>query len=52
MDEILPGDESDAEPMPTDMLEDINDGSQSHLSINIREAPSNIRNIIKQRRAE
>ena len=31
-------DESDAAPMSTYMLEDINDGIQSHLSINKREA--------------
>ena len=29
--------ESDAEPIPTDMLEDIFDGIQSHTSINRRE---------------
>ena len=28
------GDESDDEPMSTDMLEDIRDGGQSHTSIN------------------
>ena len=32
------GDESDAEPMSMEMLEDIHDGSQSHLSINRIEA--------------
>ena len=32
------GNESDAEPMSADMLEDISDGSQSHLIINRREA--------------
>ena len=32
------GDESDAEPMSTDMLEDISDVSQSHMRINRREA--------------
>ena len=30
------GNEYDAEPMSTDMLEDIFDGSKSHLSINSR----------------
>ena len=34
---MLSGDESDAEPMFTDVLEDIRDRSQSHLSINRRE---------------
>ena len=31
-------DESDDEPMSTDMLEDICDGSQYHPSVNTREA--------------
>ena len=30
MDAMDSGDESDDEPIPTDMLEDICDGSQSH----------------------
>ena len=37
-------DESDAETMHTDMLEDITDGSQSHRIINTREARYKIRN--------
>ena len=49
MDEVSPGDESDAETMPTDMLEDIRYGSQYHPSINRREARYNIRDCIKQR---
>ena len=36
MDEISSGNESDAEPMSTEMLEDILDGSQSHPSVNRR----------------
>ena len=36
MDAISSGDESDAEPMSTIMLEDIYDGSQSHPIINIK----------------
>ena len=36
MDEMSPGDESDAEPMPMNMLEEISDGSQYHKSINRR----------------
>ena len=44
--------ESDAEPMYTDMLEDICDGSQSCPSINRREARYKIRGCITQRRAE
>ena len=42
-DAISSGDESDAEPMSTDMLEYICDGSQSRLSINSREARYMIR---------
>ena len=32
------GDESDDEPMSTEMLEDICDGSKSHPSVNMIEA--------------
>ena len=46
------GNESDAEHMPTDMLEDIRDRIQSHLSINRIEANYNIRDCIKQIQAE
>ena len=49
MDEISSGDESDAETMSTDMLEDICDGSQYHPSINRREARYKIHDCIKQR---
>ena len=42
-------DESDAEPMSTDMLEDICDGSQSHPSINRIEGRYNIIYCFKQR---
>ena len=38
MDTILSGNESDDEPICMDMLEDIRDGSQSHPSVNKREA--------------
>ena len=37
MDALISGDDYDAEPMSTDMLEDIRDGSQSHPGINRRE---------------
>ena len=43
--------ESDDEPMSTDMLEDIHDGSQYHHRINIREARYKIRDCFKQRQA-
>ena len=39
--------ESDAEPMSTDMLEDIFDGSQSYPIINSREARYKIRDHFK-----
>ena len=43
------GDESDDEPMSTDILEDIRDGSKSPPSKNIKEARSKMRYCIKQR---
>ena len=46
------GNESDAEPMSTDMLEYIHDGSQSHPSLNSREACYKIIDRIKQGQAE
>ena len=49
MDEMSSSDESAAEPMSTDILEDIRDGSQSSQNINRREACYKIRNQIKQR---
>ena len=52
MDQILSGDESDAEPMSTDMLEEICDGSQYHPSINKREVRDKIQYWIKQRKTE
>ena len=49
---ISSGDESDTEPMSIDMLEEISDGSQSHPSINSREACYNIRDCIKRGQLE
>ena len=46
------GDESDDEPMHTDMIEDIRDGRQFRPSLNRREARYKILDCIKQRRAE
>ena len=43
------GDESNDEPMSTDMLEDIHDGSKSHQIINIIDAHYKVRDHIKQR---
>ena len=45
-------DESDNGPMYTEMLEDIYDRSQSHASINRREACYKIIDCIKQRQQE
>ena len=52
MDAISSGDESDSEAMSTDILEDICDGSQSHPSINGREAHYNTSDHFKQRQVE
>ena len=46
------GDESDAEPMSTEMLEHICDGSQSHTNVNRRETRYKIRDSIKQIQSE
>ena len=43
------GDESDDEPMSTEMLEEIRDGSQSNPDINSRDTRYKIRDCIKQR---
>ena len=48
MDVMDSGDESDDEPMSTEMLEDINDGSQSHPNVNRKEARYKIRDCIRQ----
>ena len=45
-------DESNAEPISMDMLEDIYDGSQSHPSINRRDSCYKIRDHIKQVQVE
>ena len=52
MHEFLSGNESYYEPMPMDMLEDICDRSQPHLSINRREARYKILDCIKQSQVE
>ena len=52
MDKMSQGNEYDAEPMYTDMLEYIRNGSQSRPCINRREACYKIRDCIKKRRAE
>ena len=52
MDAISSGNEYDAEPMSTYILEDICDGNQSHPIINRRETHYKIRNNIKRGKAE
>ena len=47
MDVMDSGDDSDDEPMSTDMLEDIRDGSKSHPSVNRREARYKIHYCMK-----
>ena len=49
MDAMPSGNAFDAEPMSTDMLEDIHYGIQSHPSINRREVHYRIRGSFKQR---
>ena len=46
------GDYSDDEPLSTNMLEDICDGSQSHPIINRREEGYNVENNFKRRQGE
>ena len=49
MDVMVSGDESDYDPMSTEILEDIRDGSQYHPHANRREARYKIHDNIKQR---
>ena len=51
MDAMSSGHEYDSEPISTDMLEDICDGSQSRPSINRREARYKIVHCIRQGQA-
>ena len=52
MDAISSGDESDAETLFTEMLEDNHVGSQSHPSIYMREVRCKIRDCIKRGQLE
>ena len=52
MENINSGDESDHDMISTEMLEDISDGSHTHLNVNISEARYKIRDRIKQRKSE
>ena len=51
MENINSGDESDHDLISTEMLEDIRDGSQTHLNVNRREARYKIRDCIRQRKS-
>ena len=52
MDAMSSGNDPDSEPMSTEMLEDIHDGSQSHPSINRREAHYKICDRIRQSKSK
>ena len=52
MDTIKDGDESDHDLISTEMLEDICDGSQTHLNVNRREAHYKICDRIRQTQSE
>ena len=52
MDVMDSGDESDHDLISTEVLEEICDGSQSHLDVNQREAHYKIRDFISQRQLE
>ena len=49
---MVSGDESDDDPISTEILEDIYDGSQYHPNVNRREARYKIRDRISQRQSE
>ena len=52
MDAMSSGDESDDEPMSTEMLQDIREDSQYHMTVNSREACYKIIDHIKRIQAE
>ena len=52
MEDIKSGDDSDHDIISTEMLEDINDGSQTHRNVNRREACYKIRDCIRKRQSE
>ena len=51
MENINSGDESEHDLISTEMVEDIHDGSQTHLNVNRREARYKIRNRIRHRQS-
>ena len=46
------GNESDHDLIPTEMLEDIRDGSQTHPNVNKREACYKIRDCVRQKESQ
>ena len=52
MDAMDSGDETDHDLISTEILEDIHDGSQSHLNVNQREDRYKILDHIRQRKLE
>ena len=52
MENLDSNDESDHDLISTEMLEDICDGSQTHLNVNKREARYKIRDHVRQRQSE
>ena len=52
MDDMSSGDEYDAEPMYTEMLKYIRDGSQFHLSVNMSKSHYKIHDHIKRSQVE
>ena len=52
MEDINFGDESDHDIISTEMLEDICDGSQTHMNVNRREVRYQIHDRIRQRQSE
>ena len=51
MDAINSGDESAHDLISTEMLDESRDGSQTHISVNRREARYKIRDCIRQRQS-
>ena len=52
MENINSGDDSDHDPLSTEMLEDIRDENQTHLNVNKREARCKICDRIRQSKSE
>ena len=52
MDAINSSNESDHDPITTEMLEDISDGSQTHRNVNKKESRYKIRDQFRQEQSE